>query len=112
METKHGKGEEGGRWRWRRGVLTGECFSLVRLNCANKMPPYIARQQGGLLDELLCVVLAKVALACIVACAYVFYGLVFGYGHKSWRASWRVGCDGSDTIADLAERPVQLRDSF
>ena len=92
--------------------LTGERFGLVRLNCANKMPPHVARQQGGLLDELLHVVLAKVALACIVACAYVFCGLVFGYGHKSWRASWRVGHDGSDSTADLAEGRVELRDSF
>jgi|SRR5712691_10155887 len=104
------KGEE--EVRRGREVLTGECFSLVRLNCANKMPPHVARQQGGLLDELLCVVLAKVALACIVACAYVFCGLVFGYGHKSWRASWKVGHDGNDTNADLGERRAQLRDSF
>jgi len=93
-------------------VLTGECFSLVRLNCADKMPPHIARQQGGLLDELLRVVLAKVTLACVVACAYVFWGLVFGYGHKSRRAPWRVGHDRSDTTVNLAEGRVQLRDSF
>ena len=93
-------------------VLTGECFGFVRLNRANEMPPHIARQQGGLLDELLRVVLTKVALACVVACAYVLHGLVFGYGHKSWRAFWRVGHDGSDTTADLAEGRVQLRVSF
>ena len=62
-------------------MLTGECFGLVRLHRADEVPPHVARQQGGLLGELVRVVLAKVALACVVTCAHVSCGLVFGYGH-------------------------------
>jgi hypothetical protein len=71
------------------------------------MPPDVTRQQSSLLDEFLRVVLAEIALACVVTREYVCCGLVFGYGYQCWWRALRPRFGRrSDTVPDLTEGGV------